>query len=72
MVIRVRRRMLAAIHAHQANATVPPGVDNPRGYRMRSGGAFLPQGADWLEASRDLREAFVDHPEIDPAIKGPL
>ena len=72
MVIRVRRRLLAAIHAHRAYGTVPPGVDNPRAYRMRSGGAFLPKDADWLEASRDLREAFTEHPESDPAIKGPL
>jgi hypothetical protein len=72
MVIRVRRRLLAAMHAHQTQGTVPPGVDNPRGYLMRSGGAFLPREADWLVASRELREAFVDHPEIDPAIKGPL
>jgi phthalate 4,5-dioxygenase oxygenase subunit len=72
MVIRVRRRMLAAIHAHQTSGTVPPGVDNPHAYLMRSGGAFLPKGADWLEATRDLRTAFVEHPEIDPAIKGPL
>ena len=41
-------------------------------YRMRSGGAFLPKGVDWLDASRSLRQAFVGHPEIDPAIKGLL
>jgi hypothetical protein len=72
MVIRVRRRLIAAVHAHQTQGTVPPGVDTPRAYRMRSGGAFLPREADWLVASRGLREAFVEHPEIDPAIKGPL
>ena len=30
MVIRVRRRLLAAIRAHMQNGTVPPGVDDPR------------------------------------------
>jgi hypothetical protein len=37
---------------------------------VRSGGAFIPRGADWLEATRELREAFVEHPELDPAISG--
>jgi phthalate 4,5-dioxygenase len=72
MVIRVRRRMIAAVRAHQEKGTVPPGVDNPAAYRLRSGGTFLPKGVDWVAATRDLQTAFVDHPEIDPAIKGPL
>jgi hypothetical protein len=28
---------------------VPPGVDNPGLYRLRSGGALLPKGANGLE-----------------------
>jgi len=53
------------------NAT-PPGVDDPEVYRVRSGGAFLPQGADWVESTRELRRAFVEHPDLDPAMNGPL
>jgi hypothetical protein len=33
---------------------------------------FLPQDANWLEATQDLRKAFVEHPDLDPSIVGPL
>ena len=72
MVIRVRRRMIAAVRAHMRYGTVPPGVDDPEAYRVRSGGVFLPEGADWVESTRELRQAFVEHPELDPALNGPL
>ncbi|MBV9326879.1 MAG: Rieske 2Fe-2S domain-containing protein [Chloroflexi bacterium] len=72
MVIRVRRRLIAAIRAHMQNGAVPPGVDTPEAYRVRSGGVLLPEGADWVEATRDLRQAFVDHKDLDPALNGPL
>jgi hypothetical protein len=72
MVIRVRRRIIAAVQAHQRYGAVPPGVDDPEVYRVRSGGTFLPVGADWVESTRELRRAFVEHPELDPALNGPL
>jgi hypothetical protein len=72
MVIRVRRRVLAAIKAHMHYGTIPPGVDDPSAYRVRSGGVLLPEGADWVAATLELRKAFVDHPELDPALNGPL
>jgi nitrite reductase/ring-hydroxylating ferredoxin subunit len=72
MVIRVRRRLIAAIRAHMQNGAVPPGVDTPEAYRVRSGGVLLPEGADWVEATRQLRTAFVDHKDLDPALNGPL
>jgi phenylpropionate dioxygenase-like ring-hydroxylating dioxygenase large terminal subunit len=72
MVIRVRRRLLSAVRAHMQHGTVPPGVDDPSAYRVRSGGVLLPSGADWVEGTRELRRAFVDHPELDPALNGPL
>ena len=72
MVIRVRRRLIAAVQAHMRSGAVPPGVDHPETYRVRSGGVFLADGADWVEATRELRKAFVDHPEPDPALNGPL
>jgi phthalate 4,5-dioxygenase oxygenase subunit len=71
-VIRVRRRLIAAAQALEKYGTTPPGVDDPTAYRVRSGGVFLPEGADWVEATRELRRAFVEHPELDPAINGPL
>jgi hypothetical protein len=33
---------------------------------------FLSPDADWVEATRELRRAFVEHPELDPALNGPL
>jgi len=72
MVIRVRRRLIAAVQAHMKHGATPPGVDDPAAYRVRSGGVFLPPGADWIEATRELRQAFVEHPELDPALNGPL
>jgi hypothetical protein len=66
MVIRVRRRMLRALHAH-AEGTPPPGVDEPKAYRQRSGGVVLPAGADWIESTRGLREG-TEEPTLDPTI----
>jgi hypothetical protein len=70
MVIRVRRRLLEAARALAERGVTPPGVDNPDVYRVRSGGALLPIGADWLASTEELRKAFVDHPELDPAVAG--
>jgi phenylpropionate dioxygenase-like ring-hydroxylating dioxygenase large terminal subunit len=70
MVIRVRRRLIEAARALGARGLTPPGVDNPEVYRVRSGGAFLPSGADWIDATTELRKAFVAHPELDPALAG--
>jgi phenylpropionate dioxygenase-like ring-hydroxylating dioxygenase large terminal subunit len=70
MVIRVRRRLIEAVRAFAERGLTPPGIDRPDVYRVRSGGAILPEGADWLESTRELRQAFVDHPELDPAIAG--
>jgi hypothetical protein len=72
MVIQVRRRLLNAVKAHQERGITPSGVDDPTVYRVRSGGVFLPIGADWVEATRELRAAFVEHPELDPTLNGPL
>jgi phthalate 4,5-dioxygenase len=58
MVIRVRRRLINAAKALREHGTIPPGVDDPRVYRQRSGWAMLPEGTDWWEAMRPLREGF--------------
>src|SRR6202035_681977 len=72
MVIRVRRRIIAAIQAHMKYGVTPPGGDDPAAYRVRSGGVLLPDGADWVESTKELRKAFVDHPQLDAALNGPL
>src|SRR5579862_16660 len=63
MVIKVRRRLLSAVRALVEKGITPPGVDDPDVYRVRSGQAFLPADADWLEATKDLRRGFVQHPQ---------
>jgi phenylpropionate dioxygenase-like ring-hydroxylating dioxygenase large terminal subunit len=55
MVIRTRRRALAAARALRDEGVVPPGVDAPAVYRCRSGGVILPRDAAWLEATQELR-----------------
>ena len=62
MVIQVRRRLLNALKAHMERGITPSGVDNPEVYQVRSGGVFLPIGADWVEATRELRKSYVEHP----------
>ena len=57
MVIRTRRRLLGAARALHERGEVPPGVDDPAIYRCRSGGVILPRDADWLESTKDAREA---------------
>ena len=39
-------------------------------YRQRSGGIILDEGADWIAATRWLRQAYVEHPELDTAVTG--
>jgi len=71
MIIRTRRRVIIAARALRDAGVVPPGVDDPKVYRYRSGGVVLPRDADWLEATKELRQAFVQHPAapaVAPAI----
>jgi phenylpropionate dioxygenase-like ring-hydroxylating dioxygenase large terminal subunit len=70
MVIRSRRRLLAAARALRESGAVPPGVECPESYAQRSGGVILPAGADWLEATEHLRRAGVEHPDLDRARAG--
>ena len=60
MVILTRRRAIAAARALAERGEVPPSVDNPELYLVRSGGVVLPRNADWLDATAELRLAHVD------------
>ncbi len=64
LIIRTRRRVIAAAKALRDHDIVPAGVDEPDIYAQRSGGVILPRSVDWWEASQDLRRAFVDRPEL--------
>ncbi len=66
MVIRTRMRLINAARALQESGTPPPGVDLPEVYRVRSGGIVLPRGADWLQATEDLRRLDPDEPVGPP------
>ncbi|HEU0168261.1 MAG TPA: Rieske 2Fe-2S domain-containing protein [Chloroflexota bacterium] len=72
MIIRTRRRLIQAARALDEHGITPPGVDSPEYFRVRSGGIFLPKKADWIEATKPYRQGAVEHPELDPAINGPL
>jgi phthalate 4,5-dioxygenase oxygenase subunit len=61
MVIKTRRRLLRAARLRRDNGIAPPGVDDAKAYRVRSGGIILPRDVDWLDATADLRNAFVSH-----------
>jgi hypothetical protein len=58
LIIRVRRRLLAAAKALAEQGVTPPGVDQPEGYHMRTKEFILPRDANWWEATRDSRERF--------------
>ena len=73
MVIRTRRRAIGAARALRDSGAIPPGVDDPAIYRHRSGGVILPRGADWLTATKELRQAFSPTARSEtatPAISG--
>ena len=70
MIIRSRRRLIEAAKALRDHGEVPPGVDNPEVYAVRTGGVILPRNADWIDATKELRKAFIKHPQLTPAILG--
>jgi hypothetical protein len=67
-IIRTRKRLLDAAKALAERGIEPPGVHNPEFYRVRTGELFLPEGADWVAETRDLRKAkVVASPPMIPA-----
>src|SRR5262249_55377627 len=72
MIIRTRKRLIDAAKALRDSGKAPPGVDDPSVYAVRSGGAVLPRGADWIEATRELRRAGVTHRGLTRDVLGGL
>jgi phthalate 4,5-dioxygenase len=70
MIIRSRRRLLAAARKFEETGQAPLTVDRPEFYRTRVGSTLLPKGADWLASTRDLRAPFVEHRELDWSVTG--
>jgi phthalate 4,5-dioxygenase oxygenase subunit len=56
-IIRTRRRLLEAAKSLAEKGTTPPGVKNPEFYRVRTGEIFLPEGANWVEETKELRKS---------------
>jgi nitrite reductase/ring-hydroxylating ferredoxin subunit len=70
MIIRTRRRLIEAARALREQGTLPPGVDDPSVYAVRSGGTVLPKSLNWVEATQELRKAFVAHEGLTRAVLG--
>jgi hypothetical protein len=62
MIIRTRRRWLAVARAFAENGVLPPNIDDPKAYRLRSGETILSRAVDWWDGSRDLREKSLSNP----------
>ena len=58
LIIRTRRRLIAAAKELREHGTTPPGVDSPELYRQRSGDLTLPRAVDWWEGTKEIREKF--------------
>ena len=69
MIIRTRQRIIRAAKGLREAGVSPPGVDEPEVYRVRTGGIFLPKDANWLEATAELRKAFVEHPDLQAQLE---
>jgi hypothetical protein len=67
LIIRTRRRMIAAARALAEDGVVPPGVDHPELYRQRSGGVILPRDANWWDATEERRTQFLARTEREPS-----
>jgi hypothetical protein len=39
-------------------------------YAVRSGGVVVPRGVSWVEATSELRKAFVNHPGLSREVLG--
>ena len=62
MIIKTRQRLINAAKALRDHGTVPPGVDDPSVYRVRSATSIMPNGTDWLKKTEASLEGFTDLP----------
>src|SRR5262249_20076513 len=65
MIIRSRRRLITAASTFAETGLRPMTVEHPEFYRLRSGSTLLPKDVDWFQSTARLREAFVEHPQLD-------
>jgi hypothetical protein len=69
LIIRTRRKAIKIAKDFRDHGILPPGVDQPELYHMRSGEFILPRSADFWQALKDRREKFeaVRTPEASKA-----
>jgi hypothetical protein len=60
IIIRTRRRLLEAAKAVRDHGTVPPGVDDPTVYGIRSTTVVLSDSEPWQPIASPLLKAFTD------------
>ncbi len=64
MIIKVRRRLIEAAKALRDHGTVPPGVDQPSLYGIRTATTIINEGEDWVESTEEYRKAFTSLPVL--------
>lgn len=62
MIIQVRHRLLNAAKRLRDQGEIPPGVDRPGSYAVRSATAIMDEDANWLEEISPYIQAFSDLP----------
>jgi len=55
-IIRVRRRLIDAAKASLAEGVPPPGATDPSVFRVRGAAVILPNDADWVKDTEELRK----------------
>ena len=58
LIIRTRRKLIKMAKDFRDHGVMPPGVDDPELYHMRSGEFLLPRSVDWWQALQQRREQF--------------
>jgi hypothetical protein len=71
MVIRLRQLLMRAAKRLRESGEVPPAVDHPEVYAVRSGGVVLPNGVNGIEATLDLQQGRVSPEDFESSIKVP-
>ena len=62
MIIRTRRRLINAAKAFRDHGTLPPGIDESDAWAQRTGSVVLPNGANWVESTKELRRGLRRSP----------
>jgi phthalate 4,5-dioxygenase len=64
MIIRTRRRLIGIAKAYRDAGELPPGVNEPEAFRVRSCAIHLPREVRWQEALADWHAARAGLPEM--------